>query len=189
MILFVFCLVPFPLIFTFKHARQRGTEDAMIYLSKQAHNGKVKNILFLMPCHATPYYSTLHCNVTMRLLDCSPRFGLANLVGLYILFSHVVLTCCYSKFLHWSDISSDSEEKGIPDESDRFMMDPIGFATEFAKNWSLPSHIVLFYSEERLLRDFLVSHSFKEVCAKLRFISFAYIIFAFGDIYFFSFIC
>lgn len=45
------------------------------------------------------------------------------------------------------------------------MMDPVGFASEFAKNWSLPSHIVLFDSEEKLLKDFLISHSFKEVHA------------------------
>ena len=60
----------------------------------------------------------------------------------------------------------NSEEKGILDESDRFMMDPVNFASEFAKNWSIPSHVVLFDSEERLLRDFLISHSFREVHAK-----------------------
>jgi phosphatidylinositol glycan class B len=57
------------------YARQRGTEDVMIYLSKEAQNEKVKGILFLMPCHATPYYSTLHYDLPMRILDCSPRFG------------------------------------------------------------------------------------------------------------------
>lgn len=64
-----------------KRGRQRGTEDVMIYLSKEACNEKVKSILFLMPCHATPYYSTLHRNLPMRFLDCSPRFGsLAKLI-------------------------------------------------------------------------------------------------------------
>ena len=63
----------------------------------------------------------------------------------------------------------NSEEKGTPDESDRFMMDPVGFATKFAKNWSVPSHIVLFDSEEKLLKDFLVSHSFKEVYAQINY--------------------
>lgn len=52
----------------------------------------------------------------------------------------------------------------MPAESDRFMMDPVSFAVDFAKNWSHPSHIVLFDSEERHLKDFLVSHSFREVC-------------------------
>ncbi|KAH7860863.1 hypothetical protein Vadar_018888 [Vaccinium darrowii] len=106
---------------------QRGAEDVMNYLSKEALYGKVESIVFLTPCHATPYYSTLHRNLPMRVLDCSP-----------------------------------SEEKGVLDESDSFMMDPVGFAAEFAKNWSLPSHIVLFDSQEKLLKDFLASHSFQE---------------------------
>lgn len=43
------------------------------------------------------------------------------------------------------------------------MMDPVGFTSEYAKNWSLPSHIVLYEPEEKLLREFLVSHSFRQV--------------------------
>ncbi|XAR51226.1 Dolichyl-P-Man:Man(6)GlcNAc(2)-PP-dolichol alpha-1,2-mannosyltransferase [Bertholletia excelsa] len=117
--------IPMALYMSLVH--QRGTEDVMKYLSEEALRGKVKSILFLTPCHATPYYSTLHQNLPMRFLDCSP-----------------------------------SEEEGVPDESDRFMMDPAGFASEFAKKWSLPSHIVLFESEEKQLRDFLISHAFQE---------------------------
>ncbi|KAH8366219.1 hypothetical protein KR093_010340 [Drosophila rubida] len=37
------------------------------------------NILFLMPCHSTPYYSHIHENVTMRFLTCEPNLKqLAN---------------------------------------------------------------------------------------------------------------
>lgn len=68
-------------------------------------------------------------------------------VAIYILFWYSVI----------------SEVKGIPDESDRFMMDPIGFISEFAKNWCKPSHIILFESEEKHLKDFLLSQSFEEV--------------------------
>ncbi|XP_037492164.1 GPI mannosyltransferase 3 isoform X2 [Jatropha curcas] len=126
-VIFLLCTnIPMALYMSLVH--QRGTEDVLIYLSKEAHNERVKSILFLMPCHATPYYSTLHHNIPMRFLDCSP-----------------------------------SEEKGNPDESDRFMMDPVGFTSELAKNLSLPSHVVLFESEERHLKDFLISHSFKEI--------------------------
>ncbi|GKV22306.1 hypothetical protein SLEP1_g32188 [Rubroshorea leprosula] len=118
-----------PMAFYMSSVHQRGTEDVMNYLSKEAMSEKVESILFLMPCHATPYYSRLHRDLPMRILDCSPR-----------------------------------EQEGIsePDESDRFMMDPIGFAINFAKNWFLPSHIVLFDSEEKQLREFLDIHSFKE---------------------------
>ncbi|CAN7121348.1 hypothetical protein BRARA_B00571 [Brassica rapa] len=118
--------VPMALYMSLFH--QRGTEDAMNYLSEEAYKGRVKSILFLMPCHSTPYYSTLHSNIPMLFLDCTP-----------------------------------SEEKGKLDESDRFMMDPLGFVTELAGNWSEPpSHIVMFASEERKLRDFIIQHSFRE---------------------------
>ncbi|KAK9901895.1 hypothetical protein M0R45_001876 [Rubus argutus] len=56
---------------------------------------------------------------------------------------------------------SPSEEKGIPDKSDQFMMDPVGFVSEFAKNWSLPSHIVIFDSEEKLLYKKIFHAHFK----------------------------
>ncbi|KAK6127023.1 hypothetical protein DH2020_039239 [Rehmannia glutinosa] len=107
---------------------QRGAEDVMNYLSNEARENKVKSILFLTPCHATPYYSTLHQNIPMHFLDCTP-----------------------------------SEEKGILDESDRFLNDPFGFVTTLARNWTLPSHIVLFDSQEKLLKEFLASHHFCEI--------------------------
>ncbi|XP_076914903.1 mannosyltransferase APTG1-like [Bidens hawaiensis] len=115
-----------PMAIYMSMVHQRGTEDVMNYLAKEAREGNVKSILFLTPCHATPYYSTLHQNLPMRFLDCSP-----------------------------------SEVKGNLDESDRFMMDPIGFIAEFAKNWSQPSHIILFNNEEKHLKDFLSSHSYE----------------------------
>ncbi|KAL5196457.1 hypothetical protein ABZP36_008371 [Zizania latifolia] len=40
------------------YGSQGGTEDVMFYLSQEAHDGGVKSVLFLMPCHSTPYYST-----------------------------------------------------------------------------------------------------------------------------------
>ncbi|KAL5183030.1 GPI mannosyltransferase 3 [Glycine soja] len=106
---------------------RRGPEDVMNHLAREALHGKVKSILFLMPCHATPYYSMLHHNLPMQFLDCTP-----------------------------------SEEKGVPDESDRFLMDPVTFVSEYAKNKSLPSHVVLFDSEEQKLRNLLISFDYRE---------------------------
>ncbi|KAL0728091.1 hypothetical protein Bca4012_024184 [Brassica carinata] len=111
--------IPMALYMSLFH--QRGTEDAMNYLSEEAYKGRVKSILFLMPCHSTPYYSTLHTNIPMQFLDCTP-----------------------------------SEEKGKLDESDRFMMDPLGFVSELAGNWSeRPSHIVkrFFHAHFKVDRD------------------------------------
>ncbi|XP_078443491.1 alg9-like mannosyltransferase family isoform X2 [Wolffia australiana] len=117
--------VPMALYMSLVH--QRGSEDVMNFLAHEARDGKAKAILFLTPCHATPYYSTLHRNVTMQFLDCSPNF------------------------------------EGAMDESDRFMNNPNAFMSEKAKNWSLPSHIVFFESEEKQLKDFLLSYSYSEV--------------------------
>lgn len=117
--------IPMGLYMSLVH--QRGTEDVMYYLATEARSGEVRSVLFLTPCHATPYYSVLHQNVPMRFLDCTP-----------------------------------SEQTGIPDESDRFMLDPVGFMSEFVRNWTLPSHIVLFDSEERKLKEFLMSENFRE---------------------------
>nr|KYP33303.1 hypothetical protein KK1_045854 [Cajanus cajan] len=38
----------------------------MNYLAREALHGKLKSILFLTPCHATPYYSMLHHNLKRR---------------------------------------------------------------------------------------------------------------------------
>ncbi|KAL5199441.1 hypothetical protein ABZP36_020644 [Zizania latifolia] len=69
-ILLILTNVPMALYMSLFH--QRGTEDVMFYLSREAHDGRVNSVLFLMPCHSTPYYSTLHYNLPMRFLDCTP---------------------------------------------------------------------------------------------------------------------
>lgn len=58
---------------------QRGSLDVMPKLSEIAHTYKDEannnaNILFLMPCHSTPYYSHIHANVSMHYLTCDPDF-------------------------------------------------------------------------------------------------------------------
>ena len=57
-----------PLLF-FSTAHQRGTLDLM---EKVRTDSSVSSILFLMPCHSTPFYSHIHKNIHMRFLDCSP---------------------------------------------------------------------------------------------------------------------
>ncbi|CAJ2649668.1 unnamed protein product [Trifolium pratense] len=117
--------IPMALYMSLVH--QRGPEDVMYHLASEATQGNVKSILFLTPCHATPYYSMLHHNLPMQFLDCTP-----------------------------------SDEKGVLDESDCYMMDPVSFMSKYAKDWSHPSHIVLFDSEEQKLRSFLISFDYRE---------------------------
>ncbi|XP_014509372.1 GPI mannosyltransferase 3 isoform X1 [Vigna radiata var. radiata] len=117
--------IPMALYMSLVH--QRGPEDVMNHLAREALHGKVRSILFLTPCHATPYYSMLHHDLPMQFLDCTP-----------------------------------SEEKGVPDDSDRFLMDPVSFVSEYAKNVSMASHIVLFDSEEQKLKNLLISFDYME---------------------------
>jgi len=44
----------------------------MRYLAEEAKLQPSMRVLFLTPCHATPYYSHVHSNITMDFLDCSP---------------------------------------------------------------------------------------------------------------------
>ncbi|KAF7838088.1 GPI mannosyltransferase 3 isoform X1 [Senna tora] len=119
--------IPMTLYMSLVH--QRGPEDVMNHLAREALDEKVRSVLFLTPCHATPYYSMLHSNLPMQFLDCSP---------------------------------SEDRGKGVPDESDRFLMDPVAFVSEYAKTWSQPSHIVLYDSEEKKLRNYLMSLDYRE---------------------------
>nr|XP_040219650.2 GPI mannosyltransferase 3 [Anopheles coluzzii] len=59
---------------------QRGTLDVMPYLATTAKDYRDEfnnpaKILFLMPCHSTPFYSHVHQNVTMRFLHCEPNLS------------------------------------------------------------------------------------------------------------------
>nr|XP_047140017.1 GPI mannosyltransferase 3 [Hydra vulgaris] len=54
---------------------QRGSIDVMKYLSAQS--SRSIKVLFLMPCHSTPYYSYLHRNVSLQFLTCHPSSELS----------------------------------------------------------------------------------------------------------------
>lgn len=56
----------------FATIHQRGTTDVMYYI----HNEAPKNstVIFLMPCHSTPYHAYAHReDLKLRFLDCSPN--------------------------------------------------------------------------------------------------------------------
>lgn len=58
---------------------QRGTLDVMGHLQSlcdvPSSSDLGPDVLFLMPCHSTPYYSHLHCPIKMRFLECPPPLG------------------------------------------------------------------------------------------------------------------
>lgn len=52
---------------------QRGAVDVMHVLSKEARNTTSLTVLFLMPCHSTPFYSHVPHGFELIFLDCSPE--------------------------------------------------------------------------------------------------------------------
>lgn len=114
---------------------QRGSEAVMAFLAREADKHQVQSVTFLMQCHATPYYASLHRNLTMQFLDCSPR----------------------------SDSDTDISVEELIDESDCFMRDPVGFVLDMFSRLPLPSHIVLFDSQAVQLREVLALHGYVQV--------------------------
>lgn len=56
---------------------QRGTLDVIGHLQTLCDDSDpstppLPEVLFLMPCHSTPFYSHIHCPMKMRFLECPP---------------------------------------------------------------------------------------------------------------------
>ncbi|KAG8183838.1 hypothetical protein JTE90_025721 [Oedothorax gibbosus] len=63
--------IPFSLYMGLFH--QLGVIDATLHLANSV--SEKSSVLFLMPCHSTPYYSYIHKNITMKFLTCEPNFN------------------------------------------------------------------------------------------------------------------
>jgi phosphatidylinositol glycan class B len=64
-------VVNIPVAVWFCLVHQRGTLDAMTYLRSDVDENS--SVLFLMPCHSTPFYSHVHRRVAMEFLECPPQ--------------------------------------------------------------------------------------------------------------------
>ncbi|XP_015600522.1 GPI mannosyltransferase 3 [Cephus cinctus] len=64
----------------FSLVHQRGALDVMkvMRLEFATNNNTDTDILFLTPCHATPLYSHLHKDISIRFLTCEPNLGASN---------------------------------------------------------------------------------------------------------------
>ncbi|XP_076628412.1 phosphatidylinositol glycan anchor biosynthesis class B [Colletes latitarsis] len=83
---------------------QRGSLDAMDVLHKEIVNAEnTTNVLFLTPCHATPLYSHLHVNVSLKILTCEPNLNnITNYVDEADAF--------FADPMHWLDHNYNSNE-------------------------------------------------------------------------------
>ncbi|XP_014782625.1 GPI mannosyltransferase 3, partial [Octopus bimaculoides] len=67
-----------PLAFYFNLIHQRGTVLVTKFLHDEFAPEKLtptSRVLFLMPCHSTPFYSHIHRRVPMRFLTCEPNLS------------------------------------------------------------------------------------------------------------------
>lgn len=118
----------------FSVVHQRGTNDIMESIERIAReyrheNGKPADILFLMPCHSTPWYSHVHQNVSMRFLTCEP-----NLTNKRFYVDEADKFFTYPK--NWI-------QKNL--------------LTQSKSNW--PTHIVLFDNLKTKLNEFLGNYT------------------------------
>ncbi|KAJ3190186.1 hypothetical protein HDU85_000477 [Gaertneriomyces sp. JEL0708] len=62
--------------YLFGRVHQRGVMDALGWLRERSQKTgaqvHVKDIVFMMPCHSTPYYGHIHAQIPMRFLTCEP---------------------------------------------------------------------------------------------------------------------
>ncbi|XP_012234980.1 GPI mannosyltransferase 3 [Linepithema humile] len=61
--------------FYFSLIHQRGTLNVIELLRDEISYTGASSTLILTPCHATPLYSHLHVNTTVRFLTCEPNFN------------------------------------------------------------------------------------------------------------------
>ncbi|XP_054732048.1 GPI mannosyltransferase 3 [Anastrepha obliqua] len=112
---------------------QKGPLDVMTPIQKIARDFRDENehrasILFLMPCHSTPYYSHVHENITMRFLTCEPNLqNKPNYVDEADQF--------YQSPVHWLRSHIPSYPRT-----------------------AMPSHIVLYQPLAPIISEFLVSY-------------------------------
>lgn len=90
---------------------QRGSLDVMTHLQKFCNVSSdsthdMPNILFLMPCHSTPFYSHVHCPMKMRFLECPPDLGEEGYFDEAEGFYHAPLLWLKTSFPHASSLPS-----------------------------------------------------------------------------------
>ncbi|CAD5115662.1 DgyrCDS4617 [Dimorphilus gyrociliatus] len=112
---------------------QRGTIDVMKFISND--NQKTLNdtrVLFLMPCHSTPYYSYMHRNISMRFLTCEPNLtGISNYTDEAEIF--------YQNPISWISENLNTTE-----------------------NEHMPTHLIMFSTLERVIFNSISQLSFKK---------------------------
>ncbi|DBA83269.1 TPA: hypothetical protein ACH3X2_006772 [Trebouxia sp. C0005] len=141
--------IQFAMTLYFSLVHQRGQIDVMRYLAEEAKLQPSMHVLFLTPCHATPYYSHVHSNITMDFLDCSPP-GWSQ-----------ATQCLNDPSCALSRTSR--ETKAEKNEWSKFKAAPLQFLTdrwEFIDAPDTPTHLVMFSDLVPALSRYIGEHGF-----------------------------
>ena len=107
---------------------------------------KNNKVLFLTPCHATPYYSFLHSHPSMRFFDCSPRE-----------FRDQVYMANQAD-MEW--IRIPGHEADIYSEREYFENNPARVLASILTNVTKPHIIVSFASTSQKIHPLLEDHGY-----------------------------
>ncbi|OMH83729.1 GPI mannosyltransferase 3 [Zancudomyces culisetae] len=146
----------------------------MKFLRREAQNGNVSDIGFLMPCHNTPFYSHIHTSVYMWFLTCDPPLKKSELESHY--WEAQDFETDPIMFLN-----KNMFEKPPPSELEKLAMvrDPYSNVLHYPvitpfdtpphtsvngsfKYW--PSHVVMFGAMEARISGYLIKRDYKK-CA------------------------
>eukprot|EP01025_Chloroclados_australasicus_P026552 TRINITY_DN2638_c4_g1_i1.p1 TRINITY_DN2638_c4_g1~~TRINITY_DN2638_c4_g1_i1.p1 ORF type:complete len:358 (+),score=23.12 TRINITY_DN2638_c4_g1_i1:105-1076(+) len=151
-ILVVLGQVPLALYFGLIH--QRGGIDTMNWL--RLHAPENTSILFLTPCHATPFYAFMHPkNVHMTFLDCSPP-------GLDISTAKINGKGSILQFHdgHFQIDEADGRQLWINEEN-QFLCDPSSSLRSYFEG-GFPQFVIIFENVLREVHDVLLDFQYKE---------------------------
>ncbi|XP_037803489.1 GPI mannosyltransferase 3-like [Penaeus monodon] len=130
---------------------QRGPLDTMTVIEQELNTVKEPDVLFLMPCHSTPYYGHLHRNISMRFLTCEPNLKhQENYIDEADIFERNPMS--------WLQ----QEYKSITTQDSNISHHKLHEGKRNSLGKSFPSHVVLFDVLVDRVYDFLSGNGFQK---------------------------
>jgi len=157
---------------TFFHMARRAQIEVMDIINNFQNTAREEvKVLFLTPCHSTPYYSSLHRMIGMRFLDCSPA-GTTNWWRqlIYIVFNLCTL-CTRVEFRDnvyeingqerkWLPFPKDGTVSGLSEREYFEKNPPDTLSSMLNRTTSLPDLIVSFSTTSREIEPLLHKNSY-----------------------------
>jgi len=140
-----------PTAIYFSLVHQRGTISVMSEIAEQTRRDTNATVLYLMPCHQTPFYSHVHQRVDMTFPDCSPEGWESRVWQLNTAnFPSKGFANCLKKSLKTSE----------------FFRDPAHMLETVFDACQLPTYIVMFKSAAAKTQQLLEANKY-EISKKL----------------------